>query len=640
MKNSSAFLAIFFSPIFLGCVSQQGKTSATATDGTARADSLQAVNVTWTGLVNATASGATLTKSAGAAGVDDAGGNSAQTIASGDGYLQFGVTDTQSFRFVGLGKSHGGVDGNAIDFAFRMQAGRADAYEDGAWKADNTVVQGDVLKVSVESGVVKLYKNGTVFYTSATKPTYPLVAYGALIDTGATVANAQLGLAAATPTPTPSTGGFLSAVAAAPTSDGTGATITWTSAVAADAQVHYGTSTSYDTWSVYAGTAATSHSIALSGLTAGTKYHFSVRSVDAAGDTVDSGDNSFTTATAGGGTTTAAAAHHFCGWLLATGYQTPDQDPGYMDFAANASQFDAVHPMWYSIATYNTFNTIYGVNAPNILSNTTAGGKKTLLIPTIAGADSTQPTILSTMLHDNTQRATHEAAIVSLVTSNKYDGIDLDYEHLPDTDRAAFSQFAGELATQLHAAGKTLSFAVGGETSAATYWDYDALSQVADQLHVMAYDYHFLGSHEGPVAPLGWVQNIVTYIDAIGRPQKFILGLPNYGLAGTAGGNTTWFGTSADAIAMAGAGYATTTTHMSTCPFAAGEAIAPGRAPNVPTSSQGTLYFDDLASMQEKVEAAQAGKLGGITYWTIGGEPTVPGTQTFFQMIRGYYPQQ
>jgi spore germination protein YaaH len=279
-----------------------------------------------------------------------------------------------------------------------------------------------------------------------------------------------------------------------------------------------------------------------------------------------------------------------------------------------------------------------------VLSNTTAGGKRTLLIPTISAADGSQPQWASQTIHDNTLRAQHEAIIVNLVTSKGYDGIDLDYEHLPDADKAAFSQFATELGAQLHAKGKTLSFAVGGLLSAKySHWDYEALSAAADQLHIMGYDFHYLGSHPGPVSPLGWIQQVLAYVNTIGggtRSGKFILGLANYGLAGSDTGTTTWFGSSMDSINLLGGSYATTTTHMGVCPLANGEPLlqVPGRAPNG-TSSKGHLFFDDIASHQEKVAAAQAAGLGGITYWTIGGEPDRPGTQTWFQMVRSYFPK-
>ncbi|MGZ3427422.1 MAG: glycosyl hydrolase family 18 protein, partial [Polyangia bacterium] len=341
-------------------------------------------------------------------------------------------------------------------------------------------------------------------------------------------------------------------------------------------------------------------------------------------------------------TTPPGNKHRLCGWLQATGYVPVEQDPGYLAFVAHAADFDAVHPMWYSLASTTTFKPSYGEGSPLVLGNTTAGGKRTLLIPTIAGADGSQPQWASQMIHDATLRAQHEAAIVSLVTSKGYDGIDLDYEHLPDADKAAFSLFAQELGAQLHAKGKTLSFAVGGLINAKfSHWDYEVLSTAADQLHVMGYDFHYLGSHPGPVAPLGWIQQVLAYINTVGgggRAGKFILGLPNYGLAGDDAGVTGWFGSSMDCINLVGGTYATTTTHMSVCPLTNGTDIPPGRAPNA-TSSQGHLFFDDLASMEEKVAAAQQAGLAGITYWTIGGEPDRPGPKSFFQMIRSYFPQ-
>ena len=605
-------------------------------------DALAPVAVVWTQLVNATASGNSITKAGGDPSLDDAGGVSVQSLGAGDGWLDVTVSDASAFRFVGLAHPHSGTSDGAIDFAFRLQSGRADVYESGAWKADNAVAVGDTLRIAVTSGIVTYSKNGNAVYTSALAPSYPLAATASLIDASAAVTGAQLGLQV----PSTTTGGdagptFVSGVMAAPSADGTAATVTWTTNVPTDGQVQYGADTSYGTWSVYDGTAATSHTIALSGLVPGATYHYRVRSQDGAGNAVYSAD---ATLTEPAPSATATNKHRFCGWLQATGYVSIDQDPNYADFVANAAEFDAVHPMWYSLASTTTFAPSFGEGAAVIFANTTQGGKRTLLIPTIAASDGTQPQMASQMINSPTLRAQHEAAIVALVQGKGYDGIDLDYEHLAASDQAAFSQFASELSTQLHAIGKTLSFAVGGEMGAtpATQWDYNALSQSADQLHVMGYDFHYLGSHPGPVAPLGWIQQVLAYIDTVaggGRAGKFILGLPNYGLAGSDSGTTGWFGSSMDSINLVGGTYDTTTTHMATCPFTNGMTMASGRAPNATSSTNGHVFFDDIASHQEKVAAAQAAGLGGITYWTIGGEPDRPGPQTWFQMVRSYFPK-
>jgi hypothetical protein len=76
----------------------------------------------------------------------------------------------------------------------------------------------------------------------------------------------------------------------------TGATITWSTNEPADSQVEYGLSTSYGTMTPLDTNLTQNHSVALSGLSANTIYHYRVRSKDAAGNLAVSGDYTFTTA--------------------------------------------------------------------------------------------------------------------------------------------------------------------------------------------------------------------------------------------------------------------------------------------------------------------------------------------------------
>ncbi|HZN04748.1 MAG TPA: LamG-like jellyroll fold domain-containing protein, partial [Candidatus Polarisedimenticolia bacterium] len=86
----------------------------------------------------------------------------------------------------------------------------------------------------------------------------------------------------------------LSAVSLA-TVGGTNATIAWSSSEPADSQVDYGPSAAYGSSTVRSAAYVTSHSQGLSGLLAGTQYHYRVRSRDAAGNLSLSADQTFTT---------------------------------------------------------------------------------------------------------------------------------------------------------------------------------------------------------------------------------------------------------------------------------------------------------------------------------------------------------
>jgi hypothetical protein len=74
-----------------------------------------------------------------------------------------------------------------------------------------------------------------------------------------------------------------------------GATIAWTTNEPADSQVDAGLSISYGTSTTRTTMLVTSHSQALAGLAAGTKYHYRVRSRDVAGNLTISPDVTFTT---------------------------------------------------------------------------------------------------------------------------------------------------------------------------------------------------------------------------------------------------------------------------------------------------------------------------------------------------------
>jgi len=104
-------------------------------------------------------------------------------VATPSAYLMFGL-------------SHGDTDQSIEDIDYAIYpspySSEACVYEGGANRGCIVpYVAGDRLRVGVEGGVVKYYRNGTVFYTSSVAPTYPLIA-----DTTLNTAGGQVGSAA------------------------------------------------------------------------------------------------------------------------------------------------------------------------------------------------------------------------------------------------------------------------------------------------------------------------------------------------------------------------------------------------------------------------------------------------------------
>ncbi|MCU1278588.1 MAG: hypothetical protein JWM53_2134 [bacterium] len=311
-------------------------------------------------------------------------------------------------------------------------------------------------------------------------------------------------------------------------------------------------------------------------------------------------------------------SHHRCAWL------NDDVGLGTASLVANAEFFDAVHPYWWTLAAGGNVAATSFVDDATIVA--TAHAHSIKLMPLVYGGD--DASAIRNAIGSPSAIAAHANVLVQLAVARQYDGIELDYEHLwSASDRAGYTALVTQIAAGLHAHGKELSLAVPAiaADNGGSGYDYAALvSAGADVIHLMGYDFHSIGGdHLGPLAPIGWIDAVAARVEALGAGAKFVLGIANYGVG------SGWYANSADAIAMCGAGYPTTTTHMSICPSGN---YAAGIAPHC-TTSKGAIWFEDGASTAEKARTAQAHGLRGIAYYTLGGES--PGV---FDAIKAAYP--
>ena len=184
--------------------------------------------VSWTEVVNASTIGNSLIKAGGCGGCPDAGAISAQTISSGDGFVEFTVPESGTLRFIGLSSGNGGTDPSEIKFAIRLQNGNAEVRESGAYRTETPFSANDVMRVAYVGGSVQYSKNGNVFYTSGNGPAYPAIVDTTLFDDNATVWNVMIGNGAGSGSG--STGSDSSSPAPAPAPQATGPVgVNWTS---------------------------------------------------------------------------------------------------------------------------------------------------------------------------------------------------------------------------------------------------------------------------------------------------------------------------------------------------------------------------------------------------------------------------
>jgi hypothetical protein len=151
-------------------------------------------NITWTGLVNARASGNVLTKAGGCNGCQDAGAVSKQRVRSGGASLEVTVSETGAARVIGLSHGNSSTRIADIDHALHFWPdGGVSVRERGVYRnASTTHRPGDVFRITVASGRVRYYKNGALLHTSAIRPRYPLLVDTSLLDAAATFSRVAL----------------------------------------------------------------------------------------------------------------------------------------------------------------------------------------------------------------------------------------------------------------------------------------------------------------------------------------------------------------------------------------------------------------------------------------------------------------
>jgi hypothetical protein len=116
-----------------------------------------------------------------------------------------------------------------------------------------------------------------------------------------------------------------------------------------------------------------------------------------------------------------------------------------------------------------------------------------------------------------------------------FDGIDLDYESLPKSNRKAYSEFIRVLAGKLRAANKKLSICVAytpqmqGDAPDPGFYDTKAIAAHCDLVRVMCYDKHLASKPgHGPTSTAPWAGEAARFWLRYIPREKLVIGLPAY----------------------------------------------------------------------------------------------------------------
>lgn len=125
--------------------------------------------------------------------------------------------------------------------------------------------------------------------------------------------------------------------------------------------------------------------------------------------------------------------------------------------------------------------------------------------------------------------------IMETVVTKGYDGVDVDFEFLPSSQKENYVEFLVQLSERLKEKGKILVVALPPKTSddqrGLLYEgiDYGEIGKYADYVLLMTYEYGYRFGPPLAIAPIPSVRQVIEYARTRIPSRKLLLGIPNYG---------------------------------------------------------------------------------------------------------------
>jgi hypothetical protein len=195
-----------------------------------------------------------------------------------------------------------------------------------------------------------------------------------------------------------------------------------------------------------------------------------------------------------------------------------------------------------------------------------------------------------------------------LAAAKDYDGLQIDFEQVPQRDGAVFLSFLEDLRIGLGHKIFTVALPARLKKVSGDVYDYEKISPLVDRVLIMAYDEHWSTSKPGPVASLSWCKRVAAYCLGVIGPEKLIMGIPFYGRAwGDFNPSRAYFYTGIERVMR--------------------EQGKPEvrRENGIPTfeyeiSTKVKVYYDDDYSLSARMEIYREMGVASIGFWRLGQE--------------------
>jgi spore germination protein YaaH len=202
-------------------------------------------------------------------------------------------------------------------------------------------------------------------------------------------------------------------------------------------------------------------------------------------------------------------------------------DQSFVDLQAHYQQIGVVYPTYFNCGVGGE---VTGNNDPLV-----TGWAEARQIAVMPRLNCQNPVDENAVLNEPAAGQRMIEQIASLCQTYGYQGIQIDFEGAQPTERAPFTAWITALAARLHSQGEKLSTVVTAKyynimSGRAAMYDDAALSGPSDYLFVLDWGLHWTTSAPGGMDELPWFKRVAEYTATMPNREKFILGMPMYGI--------------------------------------------------------------------------------------------------------------
>ena len=247
-----------------------------------------------------------------------------------------------------------------------------------------------------------------------------------------------------------------------------------------------------------------------------------------------------------------------------------------------------------------------------------AGVQPLLHLSTLEGDDSFSNELAHLALNDREVQDRLVAQLVQTVREKGYQGVDVDFEFLYPADAPRYAEFVARLRDTFSPLGLPVIVALVPKTFAKQPGqlyeghDYALLSQAADYVLLMTYEWGYTYGPPMAVAPLRNVRQVLDYAVTEIPPEKIFLGIPNYGYDWALPfrqGNKATSISNQYAVELAARHYAAIRFDE--------KAQSPWFRYVDGTGQEHEVWFEDARSIRAKLALTQEYGLHGVSYWNL-----------------------